>query len=55
MTFNLYDGVSIFPMHCFLISQFFYIQVVLLNATSTPLELRFDIPFGVAPRVLGLL
>ncbi|XP_024632124.1 uncharacterized protein [Medicago truncatula] len=28
-----------------------YSTVVLLNATSTSLELRFDIPFGVAPRI----
>lgn len=26
-------------------------QVVLLNATSTPFEVRFDIPFGVSPKV----
>lgn len=26
-------------------------QVVILNATSVSLELRFDIPFGVAPKV----
>ncbi|XP_022639322.1 uncharacterized protein LOC106768127 isoform X4 [Vigna radiata var. radiata] len=30
-----------------------YSTVVLLNATSTPLELRFDIPFGVSPTLLG--
>ncbi|TKY59210.1 putative vacuolar protein sorting-associated protein 13A [Spatholobus suberectus] len=30
-----------------------YSTVVLLNATSTPLELRFDIPFGVSPTILG--
>ncbi|XP_061363844.1 uncharacterized protein LOC133307357 isoform X2 [Gastrolobium bilobum] len=29
-----------------------YSTVVLLNATSTPLELRFDIPFGVSPTIL---
>ncbi|KAG9455236.1 hypothetical protein H6P81_008140 [Aristolochia fimbriata] len=29
-----------------------YSTVVLLNATSMPLELRFDIPFGVSPMVL---
>ncbi|CAJ2666738.1 unnamed protein product [Trifolium pratense] len=28
-----------------------YSTVVLLNATSTPLELRFDIPFGVSPTI----
>ncbi|XP_051121162.1 uncharacterized protein LOC127244726 [Andrographis paniculata] len=27
--------------------------VVVLNGTSTSLELRFDIPFGVSPKVLG--
>ncbi|KAK7300278.1 hypothetical protein RJT34_11120 [Clitoria ternatea] len=30
-----------------------YSTVVLLNETSIPLELRFDIPFGVSPTVLG--
>ncbi|KAF6145935.1 hypothetical protein GIB67_007954 [Kingdonia uniflora] len=30
-----------------------YSTVILLNATSVPLELRFDIPFGVSPKVLG--
>ncbi|KAK7315042.1 hypothetical protein VNO77_33574 [Canavalia gladiata] len=30
-----------------------YSTVVLLNMTSTPLELRFDIPFGVSPTILG--
>ncbi|XP_027357140.1 uncharacterized protein LOC113866515 [Abrus precatorius] len=30
-----------------------YSTVVLLNATTTPLELRFDIPFGVSPTILG--
>ncbi|KAL4187276.1 hypothetical protein AMTRI_Chr09g38240 [Amborella trichopoda] len=29
-----------------------YSTVVLLNATSVPLELRFDIPFGISPKVL---
>ncbi|KAL6005779.1 hypothetical protein ACLOJK_006352 [Asimina triloba] len=29
-----------------------YSTVVLVNATSVPLELRFDIPFGVSPKVL---
>ncbi|XP_077218039.1 vacuolar protein sorting-associated protein, putative (DUF1162) isoform X2 [Tasmannia lanceolata] len=29
-----------------------YSTVILLNATSMPLELRFDIPFGVSPKVL---
>ncbi|KAI3958319.1 hypothetical protein MKW98_011007 [Papaver atlanticum] len=29
-----------------------YSTVILLNATSVPLELRFDIPFGVSPKVL---
>ncbi|KAK7274520.1 hypothetical protein RIF29_15613 [Crotalaria pallida] len=29
-----------------------YSTVVLLNATSTPLELRFDIPFGLSPTIL---
>lgn len=27
-------------------------QVILLNSTPEPLELRFDIPFGVSPKVL---
>lgn len=26
-------------------------QVIILNSTSMPLELRFDIPFGVSPKV----
>lgn len=26
-------------------------QVVILNSTSVLLEVRFDIPFGVAPKV----
>ncbi|KAG4977288.1 hypothetical protein JHK84_036989 [Glycine max] len=30
-----------------------YSTVVLLNATSTPVELRFDIPFSVSPTLLG--
>ncbi|KAK1396810.1 putative Vacuolar protein sorting-associated protein [Heracleum sosnowskyi] len=29
-----------------------YSTVVLLNATSTPFEVRFDIPFGVSPKML---
>ncbi|KAI4331783.1 hypothetical protein L6164_016738 [Bauhinia variegata] len=29
-----------------------YSTVVLSNATSTPLELRFDIPLGVSPKIL---
>eukprot|EP00268_Persea_americana_P023609 TRINITY_DN23168_c0_g2_i2.p1 TRINITY_DN23168_c0_g2~~TRINITY_DN23168_c0_g2_i2.p1 ORF type:complete len:2954 (+),score=526.87 TRINITY_DN23168_c0_g2_i2:1710-10571(+) len=29
-----------------------YSTVILFNATSVPLELRFDIPFGVSPKVL---
>ncbi|EXB26144.1 Putative vacuolar protein sorting-associated protein 13C [Morus notabilis] len=29
-----------------------YSTVILSNATSTPLELRFDIPFGVSPKIL---
>ncbi|XP_059429987.1 uncharacterized protein LOC132163636 isoform X3 [Corylus avellana] len=29
-----------------------YSTVVLSNATSLPLELRFDIPFGVSPKIL---
>ncbi|KAL5574177.1 hypothetical protein UlMin_023774 [Ulmus minor] len=29
-----------------------YSTVMLSNATSMPLELRFDIPFGVAPKIL---
>lgn len=29
-----------------------YSSVVLLNATSTPFEVRFDIPFGVSPKML---
>lgn len=29
-----------------------YSTVMLLNATSMPLELRFDIPFGVSPKIL---
>ncbi|KAJ7978124.1 putative Vacuolar protein sorting-associated protein [Quillaja saponaria] len=29
-----------------------YSTVVLSNATATPLELRFDIPFGVSPKIL---
>ncbi|KAI0504558.1 hypothetical protein KFK09_015510 [Dendrobium nobile] len=29
-----------------------YSTVILLNATSMPLELRFDIPFGVSPKIL---
>ncbi|KAL0738567.1 hypothetical protein Bca4012_014777 [Brassica carinata] len=28
------------------------IRVIILNATSMPLELRFDIPFGVSPKIL---
>ncbi|KAM1717129.1 hypothetical protein COP2_025269 [Malus domestica] len=32
-----------------------YSTVILSNATSTPLELRFDIPFGVAPMILDPL
>lgn len=36
-----------------LINQLLDVQVVLLNATTTPLELRFDIPFGVSPTVHG--
>ncbi|KAG8380914.1 hypothetical protein BUALT_Bualt06G0066200 [Buddleja alternifolia] len=30
-----------------------YSTVVILNATSVSLEVRFDIPFGVAPKILG--
>ncbi|WOK94697.1 hypothetical protein Cni_G03402 [Canna indica] len=30
-----------------------YSTVILFNATSVPLELRFDIPFGVSSKVLG--
>ncbi|KAL2484980.1 Protein of unknown function (DUF1162) [Abeliophyllum distichum] len=30
-----------------------YSTVVLLNATSLSLEVRFDIPFGVSPKILG--
>ncbi|XP_008812811.3 uncharacterized protein LOC103723626 isoform X2 [Phoenix dactylifera] len=30
-----------------------YSTVVLFNATSVPLELRFDIPFGVSSEILG--
>ncbi|XP_019702812.1 uncharacterized protein [Elaeis guineensis] len=30
-----------------------YSTVILLNATSVPLELRFDIPFGVSSKILG--
>ncbi|KZV50783.1 hypothetical protein F511_11560, partial [Dorcoceras hygrometricum] len=30
-----------------------YSTVVILNATSISLELRFDIPFGVSPKILG--
>ncbi|CAN1217850.1 Intermembrane lipid transfer protein vps13A [Linum perenne] len=29
-----------------------YSTVILSNATSVPLELRFDIPFGLAPKIL---
>ncbi|XVF23437.1 hypothetical protein REPUB_Repub13aG0038400 [Reevesia pubescens] len=29
-----------------------YSTVIILNATSIPLELRFDIPFGVSPKIL---
>ncbi|XP_071697656.1 intermembrane lipid transfer protein VPS13 [Rutidosis leptorrhynchoides] len=29
-----------------------YSTVILLNATSVPFELRFDIPFGVSPKIL---
>ncbi|CAK9182445.1 unnamed protein product [Ilex paraguariensis] len=29
-----------------------YSTVILLNATSVPLEVRFDIPFGVSPKIL---
>ncbi|ESR43047.1 hypothetical protein CICLE_v100108862mg, partial [Citrus x clementina] len=29
-----------------------YSTVILSNATSTPLELRFDIPFGISPKIL---
>ncbi|KAG2700491.1 hypothetical protein I3760_06G000100 [Carya illinoinensis] len=36
--------------HCKLVRL--YSTVVLSNATSTPLELRFDIPFGVSPKIL---
>ena len=32
----------------------FVFQVLLKNATSVPLEVRFDIPFGVSPKVLRL-
>ncbi|KAL3830664.1 hypothetical protein ACJIZ3_019466 [Penstemon smallii] len=30
-----------------------YSTVVILNTTSVPLEIRFDIPFGVSPKILG--
>lgn len=30
-----------------------YSTVILFNATSVPLELRFDIPFGVSSKILG--
>ncbi|ESQ32011.1 hypothetical protein EUTSA_v10003500mg [Eutrema salsugineum] len=29
-----------------------YSTVIILNSTSMPLELRFDIPFGVSPKIL---
>lgn len=29
-----------------------YSTVTIMNATSMPLELRFDIPFGIAPKIL---
>ncbi|KAG4203337.1 hypothetical protein ERO13_A05G394600v2 [Gossypium hirsutum] len=29
-----------------------YSTVIILNATSIPLELRFDIPFGISPKIL---
>ncbi|KAK6259268.1 hypothetical protein SCA6_013742 [Theobroma cacao] len=29
-----------------------YSTVIILNATSMPLELRFDIPFGISPKIL---
>ncbi|GLT57665.1 hypothetical protein SLA2020_306220 [Shorea laevis] len=29
-----------------------YSTVIILNATSMPIELRFDIPFGIAPKIL---
>ncbi|XVE86346.1 hypothetical protein DITRI_Ditri18aG0027900 [Diplodiscus trichospermus] len=29
-----------------------YSTVIILNATSVPLELRFDIPFGISPKIL---
>ncbi|XP_052202477.1 uncharacterized protein LOC127808127 isoform X2 [Diospyros lotus] len=29
-----------------------YSTVILFNATSVPIELRFDIPFGVSPKIL---
>lgn len=28
-----------------------FFQVVILNATSVALEVRFDIPFGLSPKV----
>ncbi|KAL8141634.1 hypothetical protein V2J09_014666 [Rumex salicifolius] len=29
-----------------------YSTVILMNSTSTPLELRFDIPFGISPKIV---
>lgn len=40
-----------FTFKLYRFSEFFSFQVVLLNATSTPFEVRFDIPFGVSPKV----
>lgn len=42
-----------FSMVCTSLSNSVF-QVVLSNATSVPLELRFDIPFGVSPKVSSL-
>uniref|UniRef100_A0A1D1Z4D3 Putative vacuolar protein sorting-associated protein 13A n=1 Tax=Anthurium amnicola TaxID=1678845 RepID=A0A1D1Z4D3_9ARAE len=40
-------------MHCYSKMIRLYSTVIFLNATSKSLELRFDIPFGVSPKILG--
>ncbi|KAG0496669.1 hypothetical protein HPP92_001360 [Vanilla planifolia] len=32
-----------------------FFEVILLNSTSMPLEVRFDIPFGISPKILDPL
>ncbi|CAA7410691.1 unnamed protein product [Spirodela intermedia] len=41
-------------MHCYSKMVRLYSTVLLLNATSKSLELRFDIPFGVSPKRLSM-